>query len=137
MKRCPTCYRIETDDSLVFCRTDGEALVSDSLPLPSEAGTRFGPAATEIETSILPNAMNANVIRSTGPTTVLPPVTTPSSAREFIKPKRRWIAIALAMLVAATVCVGGYFYFTRKTQATIQSIAVMPFVNESGNADVE
>jgi TolB-like protein/Tfp pilus assembly protein PilF len=39
--------------------------------------------------------------------------------------------------VAATVCIGGYFYFTRKAPTQIQSIAVMPFINESGNADVE
>ncbi|MEP6741048.1 MAG: hypothetical protein ABJB61_01010, partial [bacterium] len=70
MKRCPQCNRIETDDALVFCRADGTALVNDSLPLSSEAGTaRLASAATEIETSILPHAPEVNVSRSTGPTT--------------------------------------------------------------------
>ncbi|MCM3904435.1 MAG: hypothetical protein ND866_22290 [Pyrinomonadaceae bacterium] len=65
MKRCPQCNRVETDDSLVFCRTDGASLVSDSLPLHGEAGTaRLGPTATEIETSILPHATAVNVSRS-------------------------------------------------------------------------
>ncbi len=51
MKRCPTCNRVETDDSLVFCRTDGTSLVSDSIPVSDEAGTvRLGSAPTEIET---------------------------------------------------------------------------------------
>jgi TolB-like protein len=138
VKRCPQCNRVETDDSLVFCRTDGTSLVSDSLPPPSEAGTaRLGSAPTEIETSILPHATDANVSRSTGPTTALPAPTSSTGTRELAKPKRGWVAIALVALVAATVCIGSYFYFTRKTQTTIQSIAVMPFVNESGNADVE
>ena len=138
MKRCPQCNRVETDDSLVFCRTDGTELVSDSLPLPGEAGTaRLGTAPTEIETSILPQATDANMRRSTGPTTVLPTPTIPNTTRELTKPKRSWITIASAVFLAAALSVGGYFYFTRKTTDTIQSIAVMPFVNESGNSDVE
>jgi len=40
-------------------------------------------------------------------------------------------------MVAATIIVGGFFYYRGKTSSTIQSIAVMPFVNESGNSDVE
>jgi TolB-like protein/Tfp pilus assembly protein PilF len=138
VKRCPRCNRIETDDTLVFCRTDGAALVSDSLPLNSEAGTsRFGSAATEIATNVLPHATAANVSRSTGPTTVLPAPTTRTGTRELIKPKRGGIAIALVVLVAAVISLSGYLYFMRKTQTTIHSIAVMPFVNESGNPDVE
>ena len=138
MKRCPQCNRVETDDSLVFCRTDGASLVSDSLPLPGEAGTtRFGTAPTEVETSILPHATDANVGRSTGPTTVLPSAMASTGTRELTKPKRSWVAILLVVLVAATACVGGYFYFTGKTSHTIHSIAVMPFVNESGNPEIE
>ncbi|HEX6729457.1 MAG TPA: tetratricopeptide repeat protein [Pyrinomonadaceae bacterium] len=137
MKRCAQCNRVETDDALVFCRTDGTALVSEPVPVPSEAGTaKFGSAATEIATSILPNATRANVSRSTGPTTVLIPPTTSTGTRELLKP-RNWIAIAFVLLVAAAISLGGYFYFTSRKQATIQSIAVMPFVNESGNPAVE
>src|SRR5690349_17613816 len=33
MKRCPTCNRVENDDTLMFCRMDGAVLVvSDSAP---------------------------------------------------------------------------------------------------------
>ncbi len=74
MKRCPQCNRVETDESLTFCRADGTARVSDSSPLGSEAGTaRLGSGAvsSEIETSILPHTTDA-VVRGTGPTTVLP-----------------------------------------------------------------
>ncbi|MCA1850405.1 MAG: tetratricopeptide repeat protein, partial [Acidobacteria bacterium] len=57
--------------------------------------------------------------------------------RELTIPKRRRVLIAGVLLVAAVFAVAGYFYLTRKENKTIQSIAVMPFVNESGNADVE
>jgi len=53
------------------------------------------------------------------------------------KSKQRRFVIAGAALIAVAIAVGGYFYFSRKSNATIQSIAVMPFVNESGNQDVE
>ena len=138
MKRCPQCNRVETDEALKFCRVDGATLISGSSPLATEAGTaKLDSASAEIETSILPHSTNANVNRATGPTTVLPAPTTPGTTRELTTPKRHWIAILLIVLVAAVASVGTYFYFTRKTAATIQSIAVMPFINESGNAGVE
>src|SRR6266849_2192642 len=97
MKRCPQCNRIETDDTLAFCRADGTALVSDSASLNSEAGTaKLGAtsAASEIETSVLPHATDPAISRSTGPTTVLPaqPVVTTGAPG---KPKRRRTAIAI------------------------------------------
>ncbi|HKO96176.1 MAG TPA: hypothetical protein VJU86_04250 [Pyrinomonadaceae bacterium] len=39
MKRCPQCNRVETDETLKFCRADGAILINDSAPIPSEAGT--------------------------------------------------------------------------------------------------
>ena len=30
MKHCPTCNRVEADDALAFCRTDGTRLIGDS-----------------------------------------------------------------------------------------------------------
>jgi hypothetical protein len=35
VKRCPTCNRVEADDTLAFCRADGTALASDSSSLTS------------------------------------------------------------------------------------------------------
>jgi hypothetical protein len=54
MKRCLQCNRVETEDALVFCRSDGTALISDSGPVGAEAGTvKFtsAPVSSEIETS--------------------------------------------------------------------------------------
>jgi len=39
MKRCPQCNRVETDETLKFCRADGATLVSDLSSISSEAGT--------------------------------------------------------------------------------------------------
>src|SRR6266849_3419966 len=131
MKRCPTCNRVETDDALVFCRTDGTALVTNSSALSGEAGTaKLGSAsaATEIGTSVLPHTTDAAMSRGTGPTTVLPVQQTPSTTRELTKPKRRRVLIAVVLLIAAVFAVAGYFYYTRKERVAIQSITVMPFV---------
>src|SRR5258705_9642525 len=73
LKRCPTCNRLENDDALVFCRADGAALVRDSAPSGSEAGTaklNSSSLAGEISTGI-PGTTDAVINPGTGPTTVL------------------------------------------------------------------
>lgn len=141
MKRCPTCNLVETDDALRFCRADGTTLISYSGPLGAEAGTvKFdsGQMSGEIETSILPHASTAPQInRSTGPTTALPAPQTQHTTRELTKPKRRGVLFASVGLVLILGAVAGYFYLSRNHKTAIESIAVMPFVNESGNADVD
>ena len=138
MRRCPKCNRVETDDALAFCRADGTALVGDhSLP-GGEAGTErlsAAPAASEIETSILPHMTDAAMSRDTAPTTALPLQRPTDATREPTRPKRRAL-IAGALIAAALLAVAGYF-FTRKEKAAIESIAVLPFVNESGNTDAD
>ena len=139
MKRCPQCNRVETDEALKFCRVDGATLVSDSSSLGSEAGTAqlgSGSVVSEIETSILPHTTNAAISRGTAPTTVLP-VQAPTTTAALTKPKRRWILIAGVVLIAALFAVSGYLYLTGKNKAAIESIAVLPFENKSGNADSE
>ena len=142
MKRCPTCNLVETDDSLRFCRVDGMTLISYSGPIgATEAGTvRFdaGPISREIETSILPqNPTTPEINRSTGPTTTLPAPEVQNTTHELIKPKRRGIVVAAIGLVVIVLVVVGYPYFSRNRGTAIESIAVMPFVNQSSNADVE
>ena len=140
MKRCPQCNRVETDDALVFCRADGTALISESGSISGDARTaKFGSGSvsTEIETSILPHTTDAAISRATAPTTVLPVPQTPDTTRDLTKPKPRGLVFALLALMVVSIAVAGYFYFSRKNNPTIQSIAVMPFVNASGNADLE
>jgi len=141
MKRCPQCHRVESDDTLAFCRADGTPLVNDSAPPGDKAGTaRLSPASAfgESETSILPHATDAGLNPGTAATTILNTRPPPNATRELDKPsKRRRLLLAACALIAATLAVGGYLYLTSRAKASIQSIAVMPFVNESGSADVE
>ena len=69
------------------------------------------------------------------------PAHTTSSAEYVvseIKQHKRGFAIGLAILLLAAVGAGVWFLSNRPANLTnIESIAVMPFVNESGNADTE
>src|SRR5207244_10241349 len=42
-----------------------------------------------------------------------------------------------AVIFITGLAVAAYFYVSRKTNAAIQSIAVLPFTNASGNSDIE
>ena len=64
----------------------------------------------------------------------------PASSAEYIFSgvKQHKFAAAIVVLVLVVGAVGLFLYLhARKTAVAIESIAVMPFVNESGNADVE
>ncbi len=145
MKRCPQCNRIETDEALSFCRVDGAILVSDSSSIDQEMGTvklGSGSVSREIETSILPNPTGPNINHATAPTTVLVSPQAESTTSELRKPKRRKTAIVVivvttALVAALTAVLVNSYRTSKNSDAAIQSIAVMPFVNESGNADVE
>jgi TolB-like protein/Tfp pilus assembly protein PilF len=121
MKRCPQCNRSESDDTLAFCRVDGSPLVED--------------IAGEVETSLLPNApMRQGGQRSTGPTTVLPQQAR-IPRKHVASTRNSLIAGVVGIVIVTALGVGSYLKYGRSTQ--INSIAVMPFVNESGNQDTE
>jgi TolB-like protein/Tfp pilus assembly protein PilF len=144
MKRCPQCNRLENDESLKFCRADGATLVSDSSSISHEAGTvQLGStSSTEIRTSILPQTTEANINRATGPTNVLPALQSAGTTNQFaVTTKKRLstrgiivIGSAIVALVTAAVVIS---YRSGSRSATINSIAVMPFVNVNNNADVQ
>jgi adenylate cyclase len=144
MKRCPQCNRVETDESLKFCRADGVTLVSDSSSFNSEAGTAqlgSSPDASEVHTGILPQNTVVNVNRVTAPTTVLPPQAAPNATSELNKPKRRRTAIIITVIailvIAAVTAIVVYSYRSRNSSHSIQSIAVLPFENKSSDADTD
>jgi len=141
MKRCPQCNRVETDDALAFCRADGTALVSNSSSgiEMKAAAPASATISSEIETSILPDKTDTNIDRDTARTTVLPPqagsatglLTKSKTARNIL------IAVGAVMVVAVAIALLSSLYISRRNSAAIQTVAVMPFVNESGNADTE
>jgi TolB-like protein len=142
MKRCPQCNRLEPDDTLGYCRADGTALISASGPVSAEAGTvQFGFAAvsSEIETSVLSQTItDAGISRPTAETTALPTPLPPKNTSELSKPKGRNAIVATAAVIALALIVCSYLYWPRgNNTAQIESIAVMPFLNESRNPDLE
>jgi serine/threonine-protein kinase len=68
-------------------------------------------------------------------------VQTTSSAEYIIseiKQRKRGIAVVLLMVLLAAIGLGYWLFFNRAAgNKRIESIAVMPFVNESGNQEVE
>ena len=142
MKRCPKCNRVESDNTLGFCRVDGTALINDPGSVNPDAGTvkfNSGTVANEIETSIPPQTIRDDGFsQPTAPTTVLPALNIQQNTHALGKPKRQRVVLVIAPLIAIALVVGIYLYWFRDSKvALIESIAVMPFVNESGNADVE
>jgi hypothetical protein len=140
MKRCPQCHRIEVDDALAFCRADGTALVSDSSSIDQDAGTvklGSGSVANETATGILPQTTDANINRATAPTTVLPAQSAPLPTKRLPRfaPGKPLIAVGALLLIVMGI--GGYFFVKGKRERPIESVAVLPFENKSGNADSE
>lgn len=132
MKSCPQCNRVEADDALAFCRVDGSPLEETS---------------TELETSLLPqNVTDPGHVRPTGSTTKLPQSDAQSTTRDLknvdstrrpvVSTRNSLIAGAIGIVLVTALAVGSYWKYGRSDKQ-INSIAVMPFVNDSGNADVE
>lgn len=144
MKRCPQCNRVEEDDSLGFCRTDGVALINDPRSLGGDADpARFSSSqrSSEIETSLLPHASTTpEIVRNTGPTTTLPAPQSQATTRNLSKPKRRVFAAVGVVLVFVLGL--GYFYWfnwsrAKNAHAPIESVAVLPFQNKNSDTDSE
>ena len=151
MKRCPNCRRDYTDDMLLYCLDDGTPLLdgpatirsSDDEPataILSEPGAiatgfRGGEEQTRQQipttdqTAIFPRGAEAEPQRNLGDLSERPSL----SAHRAAKP-------LVIIGVAVTLLVGGFFgyrYFKPTTTEQINSIAVMPFINDSGSPDVE
>ena len=58
MKRCPTCNRVEADETLRFCRVDGALLIgTESAPtliLPDATGNSADPDDEQTSIGVLP-----------------------------------------------------------------------------------
>lgn len=120
MKRCPDCRRDYHDDTLRYCLADGTELVYglvDDEPataiLDSDAVTPLG-GTDAVKTRLLAKKVE---IRKT------------FDKRVIVAP----LFLAVAVLAGFIV----YRYVASSDARQIESIAVMPFLNESGNEDFE
>lgn len=121
MKRCPACQRTYVDETLNYCLDDGASLV-------------YGPVATEPATAVI----SPGQATSEDPTRTFAPGDdsvryTPSTSTTL-----RWPTFA--GLIAVLLIGGGYLayrYLPSSGSQQIESLAVMPFVNSTGDADIE
>src|SRR6187402_3050674 len=118
MKRCPECRRDFYDDSLIFCLDDGTRLL-DGPPSVDE------PATALLHSTAPPaEAATRAQIDITNPTAVLS--SSDSTSKKF--DKRLLAALLIAVLLIAGFT--GYRYLGPASSKQIESIAVMPFVND-------
>src|SRR5688572_16253916 len=123
MKRCPECRRDYYDDSLLYCLDDGGALLEGPASVDEPATAILSEPRTEgsePDTAILQMPVTA-----AGPA---------SSAQGRALDKR---LLALPLLIALIVLGFFAYRYSGPGSRQIESIAVMPLVNESGNAEIE
>ena len=134
MKRCPQCNRLESDDTLAFCRVDGTYLISVTSEELATIKLNSGSVSGDLRTTLLPPPVTGEAVSQPTGETVAPQQ---SNTRELKKPKRLKVIAAVVIFLVAVAAVCGYFLISKRNRPPIQSIAVMPFINESGNADVD
>jgi TolB-like protein/Flp pilus assembly protein TadD len=120
MKRCPECRRDYYDDSLIYCLDDGERLLD-------------GPPTGNEEPTVIYSSSQKMSAEDTSPHA---PGAAPKDATRHLLFSQKLIVAALVLFIVAG---SGFlaYRFLRPVDTQINSIAVMPFKNESGNADVE
>jgi hypothetical protein len=161
MKRCPECRRDYYNETLMYCLDDGNALLEGPAIGSEPAASAGGQFGDEPATAILsePGAGATGDSSSESPTrakiytndqTAVFPRKTEAEPRESLgglSEKHRFSANRAAKPLAVLVVVvlmllGGFFgyrYFNSPNggSGSINSIAVLPFENRSGNADSE
>ncbi|MCC6329465.1 MAG: hypothetical protein IT174_13195 [Acidobacteria bacterium] len=161
MKRCPECRRDYYDDTLLYCLDDGNALLEGpasgsgagaepktailSEPPASAGGQLAGESATRPQihtteqTAIFPRGAEAEPRESLGGLSERQSLTANRAAEPRGKVGgRQWLLAVVG--IAALVLAGGFFgyrYFSSAGSGAINSIAVLPFENRSGDPDAE
>lgn len=134
MKRCPECRRDYYDDSLLYCLEDGVALVQGSVPNPLNASDEPATAILH-STDVSGDAETQNFSQTTDQTVILPNETNLSGGHSASR-RNSIIAGVVGILLVTALGIGGYWLYGASSNQ-IKSVAVMPFENQSGNADVE
>ena len=148
MKRCPQCNRVESDEALKFCRVDGAVLIEESTVADEYSSTRVLPSSQTGEASVVhtdpghpPGTTRglAQAKPATVATAGLASANRIAVADSLITRlnKHRAVAIIIVALAITGVSVFSYFYFTRRSATTIDSIAVLPFVNTSADQNTD
>jgi TolB-like protein len=143
MRQCPECKRIYYDERLNFCLDDGAELLHG--PASEEQATAFMPsAAVGIDESSAVASGSAVAPSSREPsddkTRLFPVAPSEDLTTNDRHARPANLRLPLAILAVAVLALGGflgYRYLATAGAKQIDSLAVVPFANESGNADIE
>lgn len=117
MKRCPECRRDYFDETLLYCLDDGTRLDAGPARPDGVRGARTAELPSEAPTRDF--AANEK--------------TPPAEASR----RNSLIAGLVGILFVTALGVGSYWYYTDDDARRIDSIAVMPFENASGDPETE
>ncbi|HRI05078.1 MAG TPA: tetratricopeptide repeat protein [Pyrinomonadaceae bacterium] len=131
MKRCPECRRDYYDDTLLYCLDDGNALLEG----PATASSGDEPATAILHSTAAPGEAPTRVQRQLTEQTAILPTGTGDVVRRHRGVDKRLLFAPIALAVIVLGGIFGYRYITPAKQ--INSIAVMPLVNASGESDFE
>ena len=120
MKKCPECKRVYDDESLNYCLDDGQTLLLG--PGPSESATKLLSAEPSE-----PTARTEHLYRSDNST---PAVTAHPPRRTTI-----WLFSSLFLVLVISGLAAYRYWPAAGTQ--VDSIAVLPFENNGGDADTD
>src|SRR5712692_8595070 len=147
MKRCPQCNRVETDETLKFCRVDGVLLIDDTSLIDESSATRILPTSKTGEAvghgdTVPPrattSALEAGNDLSAGTGEPKEEASGSSVASLVAAIKQHKIAALISLLVIVAGIVGISFYLRgRSSEVTIGSIAVLPFINQNNDPNTE
>ena len=128
MKRCPECRRDYYDDSLLYCLDDGSALLEGPASGNEPATAILHETAPPGEAATRAQILTTETTGGAGP-----------KAAEIHKPDSRKRTVAVSFLVFALIAglFAAYRYVLPSADRQINSIAVLPFSNVSGNKETE
>jgi TolB-like protein/Tfp pilus assembly protein PilF len=139
MKRCPECRRDYVDDTLLYCLDDGNALLDGPA-----SGSGDDPATAILSGS---DSLTRQQVRTIDQTVILPAALEVEPRTSFTALTERQSLSAhraakpiVAVGITLLALIGGFFgyrYFSSNHSLTINSIAVLPFENRSGNSDTD
>ncbi len=146
MKRCPTCQQTYTDETVRFCRVDGALLIGDTSLTDDSSATRILPSSQTGEAQ----AVHTDAAQPQSTTSALDARKDPISRTGELKDsassvkyvlsgiRRRKIATLISLVVIAAGIVGVSTYLrARNSEVAIESIAVLPFVNQNNDPGTE
>lgn len=124
MKHCPECNKNYADATLSFCLQDGAPLI-------------FGAAEEEPSTAILGTSDTGEQATKTFDQDSTTGQRPSQRVVRIASNRNSLIAGVIGIIVVTALGVGGYFYYGRGPSKQIDSIAVLPFANASGDKDSE